>query len=330
MALTTQPPATRSIPVPPTEALPTGAPPTEALPTVETRFRAMGTDVHVVISGGSDHHLRLARTTICDLERRWSRFLPHSEISALNRNAGVPSIVSPETYELVTKAIAAWAGTEGRFDPTVGAAMVAHGYDRDFAALRAARPTVARTAPAPTPEHIVLAPQLHGVTLPDGVVFDPGGIGKGLAADLTATAVVDAGARGALVNIGGDLRAIGTPPSADGWVITIPEPTDPDRELLRLAIPRGGVATSSNLRRRWHTTTGEAHHLVDPATGRPATTSVTGVTVVAAESWWAEALTKSLYLLGPAALASLEDAHAVIVTSDGTRHATADMEGALR
>jgi thiamine biosynthesis lipoprotein len=297
---------------------------------VESRFGAMGTDVQITVVSGSARHLDLAARTISELERRWSRFLPESEISALNRRAGHPVLVSQATYELVARSVTGWHLTDGRFDPTVGASVVAHGYDRDFAELRLCRPEVGPTEPAPTPAGIDLAPEMGTIALPPAVVFDPGGIGKGLAADRTAACLLDAGSHGALVNIGGDLRAVGRPPTEEGWVVTVPDPIAPGGELLRIAIPDGAVATSSTLRRRWTTTTGEVHHLIDPATGRPAVGDIASVTVVAGEAWWAEVLTKSVLLSGPSSLASLDDAHAVVVMRDGTRHATAGIRGALR
>ena len=297
---------------------------------IHARFHAMGTDAHIVVVDGPDTLLDLARSTLGELEGRWSRFRPDSEVSALNRHAGHPVLVSTDTYDLVAKALHAWRATDGRFDPTVGDALIALGYDRDLAAVRTSRPATRSARPAPTPAHIRLDPAVVGITLPEGVTFDPGGIGKGLAADLTANRLVDAGARGALVNVGGDLRAIGEPPSEDGWVITIPEPANPRAELLRIAIPEGAVATSSGLRRSWQTATGEAHHLVDPTTGLPAGTDVHSATVVAGEAWWAEVLTKSLYLRGPAGLALLADVHGVVVMADGSRHTTDGIRGALR
>jgi len=112
--------------------------------------------------------------------------------------------------------------------------------------------------------------------------------------------------------------------------VTVDDPIHPGRELLRLAMPEGAVATSSRLLRRWQTTAGEAHHLIDPTTGRPAQTDVVAVTVVAGEAWWAEALTKALFLAGPAGLHAIGDLHAVVVTADGIRHATPDIEATLR
>lgn len=304
---------------------------TSVEPLTETRFRAMGTDVHVALVGGTPDLVHLAEQRIHELELRWSRFLDTSEISCLNRALGRPVIVSADTFTLVSRAVTAWQATGGRFDPTVGAALADHGYDRDFADVaRTISPAAGSVRPAPGLADIELIADINAITLPDGVTIDPGGIGKGLAADLTAELLLASGADGALVNLGGDLRALGRGPSSEGWAVTVDDPIHTGHELLRLAISEGAVATSSRLLRRWQTTEGEAHHLIDPSTGQPAQTDVVAVTVVAGEAWWAEALTKTLFLAGLAGLHEINDLHAVVVTADGLRHATPDLEATLR
>jgi thiamine biosynthesis lipoprotein len=304
---------------------------TTAGPMLETRFRAMGTDIHIAAVGATPQLVGAAERRIRELERRWSRFLDTSEVNALNHHQGRPVIVSHDTFELVTRSIAAWHATGGRYDPTVGPALTAHGYDRDFQDIAGVISRAPETVtPAPGPAGIDLMPGINAITLPVGVTIDPGGIGKGLAADLTADLLIAEGADGALVNLGGDLRVLGQAPPSEGWVVNVDDPIHPGRELLRLALPDGAVATSSRLLRRWQTTAGEAHHLIDPTTGRPARTDVVAVTVVAGEAWWAEALTKALFLTGPAGFDELDDIHAVVVTADGARHATRDLEPTLR
>lgn len=294
------------------------------------RDRAMGSAVEVVVIGGDEALAGRGLARVRELERRWSRFLPDSDVSRLNRAEGRPVHVSPATTTLVQRAIAGWALTDGAFDPSVGPSLIAHGYDRDFELVRGRIAAAPRASAAPGLGGVRVDGRSSTVTLPAGVFFDPGGIGKGLAADLAVDALLAAGAAGALVNVGGDLRVGGEPPDGDGWTITIPDPLAPHRELLRLAIPSGAVATSGRLERRWSTVTGPAHHLIDPASGRPARTDVAAVTVVAGEAWWAEVLTKALFLSGPAALGRLAHAHAVVVMDDGTRHATAELEATLR
>jgi len=304
---------------------------TAAPVTIETRFRAMGSEAHIVLVDGTPDLLAAGRASVERLERHWSRFVDDSELSGLNRHAGAPVIVSPDTLELVERCILASDLTGGRFDPTVGPALAALGYDRDFrAVVRGVAPVRDQAEPVPGVAGIDVDRVMGAVTLPLGVTLDPGGIGKGFAADLTAAALVEAGAAGALVDVGGDLSATGCPPAAEGWAVTVPDPLAPERELLRLALPGGAVATSGRLERTWRTTTGRAHHLIDPRTGRPVATDVVAVTVVAGEAWWAEALTKSLFLSGPDGLSSIGDAHAVLITADGVRHATPGIEATLR
>jgi thiamine biosynthesis lipoprotein len=233
----------------------------------------------------------------------------------------------------VSHAVAAWELSGGRFDPTVGAALIALGYDRDFADVARRRgPAGAGTAPgpAPGPAGIAVDRARGSITLPDGVIFDPGGIGKGLAADLAAEALLDIGALGALVNLGGDLRAAGAAPGDDGWAVSLPDPLRPGHELARFTLPHGAVATSSRLRRRWTTGARPAHHLVDPATGLPATAATVAVSVVADRAWRAEALSTSLFLGDPGEIDRHPDAHAIVVTADGRRYASPPLEATLR
>ncbi len=296
----------------------------------------MGSDAHVLVTGDhAEPHVEAAVQRIEQLEARWSRFLDDSEISQLNRLAGHPVVVSPDTYELVARSVDAWRATDGAFDPTVLEAMIEHGYDADLSEVRArggaASAVGSRPRPAPGCGGIVCDPVVPSVTLPVGVGIDPGGIGKGLAADLVVRERIDAGADGVLVNLGGDVRVSGTPPDGGRWPIGVVDHLDPDAELTRVAIDEGAVATSSRMQRRWQHAGGEQHHLIDPLTGEPHRGDVVGVTVVAAEGWWAEAQTKAVFSAGAdTGLARLQDASAVVTDEHGRHHATPDLEEALR
>ncbi len=299
----------------------------------ESTFDAMGSTVHLLVIGpNAAADLDWARARLHELEIRWTRFSPDSELSQLNANAGYPTMVSADTYRLVDTAITAWEQTNGRYDPTLYRAIINLGYDRTFAAIghpaRAATPARGGAIAA-----IDLNPGLHAITLPTGTSLDPGGIGKGLAADILAEELVARGADGAMVNLGGDIRVIGSPPAdATGWTISVADPFDPDQELLRIEIPAGAVATSSRLERQWTNTAGERlHHILDPHTGEPVDNDIAAVTVIAGEAWWAEALTKAIFTNGvDGGLDQLANASAVIVDRSGHRHATPDLESALR
>jgi len=155
----------------------------------------MGTTARLVVTDGDEAVLDRAQARIDELESRWSRFRPDSELSRLNAAAGRTALVSRETYDLVQRAIDAWFLTEGRFDPTVLPALVANGYDRSFDRIAAPiNASQARPRPAPGCAEIRLGVAVTSVTLPPGVQLDLGGIGKGYAADLVFQELMQRGA----------------------------------------------------------------------------------------------------------------------------------------
>ena len=289
----------------------------------EATFRAMGSDAHVIVIDGPDDSIDRARTRIDELERRWSRFLPDSEVSALNRRSGEALTVSADTLLLIERSIEAWSATGGAFDPTVLWALVRAGYDRSYELLDTQSPAETPTrgwngAPGPVPESARLADQSAGsgadigefvvcsdievcpasstVRLPDGAGFDPGGIGKGLAADLVVEELRALGAAGVCVNLGGDLRVSGVGPGGGEWIVDIEAPGCPT-PIARVRLAEGAVATSTTQRRRWGPDRTQ-HHLIDPATAEPSTSDLAQATVVAGAAWLAEVHAKTVLLRG--------------------------------
>ena len=124
-------------------------------------------------------------------------------------SSGRPVEVDADTVTLLITMLDAWRLTQGRFDPTVLPALVAVGYGAsvDHVGSRSCRPTICVSAAWVKSTSIPNG----GVTVPAGVVVDAGGIGKGLAADLTVAKLL-AEASGALVSVGGDLAMAGIPP----------------------------------------------------------------------------------------------------------------------
>jgi thiamine biosynthesis lipoprotein len=294
----------------------------------EQTFRAMGTTAHVVVHG-DPALVDLAREEIARLEGRWSRFLPGSEVSALNRGAGSWVDVSDETVTLLDRAVLAHAVTGGRFDPTVLGDVVRAGYDRSFEQLAGTDRPDAPTSPLGTGvDGIEIDAASRRVRLPAGVGFDPGGLGKGLAADLVAQRIDAEGAAGVLINLGGDLRAVGCGPDGADWTVDL-DPAATGRPHARLVIDHGAVATSTVLRRRWTIDGAERHHLIDPATGRPAATDLVAATVLAAHGWQAEVLAKAAVVAGldaGRALITSIGAHALLVDQHGGLHPTPGFE----
>ena len=137
------------------------------------------------------------------------------------------------------------------------------------------------------------------MTRPAGVALDPGGIGKGLAADLVVAQLLAAGRGGALVDVGGDLACAGTAPLPGGWPVTVEHPDDVRRRpRARSRSSAGGVATSSTRSRRWVHDGAVRHHVIDPASGAMSDTDLAAVTVIARSGWLAEAHATAAILAG--------------------------------
>ena len=301
--------------------------------------KVMGTDAHVIVVGAEAARLAdLALARLERLESRWSRFLPDSEISRLNERPGEPVVVAPETFQLIDHALSAWRMTAGRFDPTILADLRAEGYDRSYELLdrpdasaggrdRGTRPQ--RTFAVPRSPEIHLDDLVGSVRLGPATTFDPGGIGKGFAADLVVEELVSSGARGVLVSVGGDLRVAGEAPAESSWVVAIADPLDPLNVLGNLSLGAGAVASSWRTKRTWTGADGlPRHHLIDPCTGRSAVSGVAGVTVVAAQGWRAEVLAKAAFLAGPddgPVLIAESGAAGLVVADDGSVYPAGDI-----
>jgi thiamine biosynthesis lipoprotein len=249
-----------------------------------------------------------------ELELRWSRFIADSELSRVNRRAGHPVAVSNDTITLVEAMVHGWHATDGSFDPTLLVALVELGYaqSRSDAERRTSLPAgVARRG---SPDEIIVDREAGTVRLPLRTTIDPGGIGKGLAADLVVADLLAAGAEGALVEIGGDLRLAGRPPHDAGWCVEVAT----GGPLRTVVVADGGVATSTSRLRSWRAGTERHHHLIDPATLRSSASDAVSCTVIAGTASWAEVFTKVAFTTSAStAIAALDRRHlAAAITTD--------------
>lgn len=286
---------------------------------VERRGQAMNTSIHVVAVGASPAQVDGAVARLHELEARWSRFIPSSEVSAMNRAPERFHMVSADTALLVERSVQACQLTDGAFDPSVLEAVRALGYDRSFEQLTRSSHQSTNAVGAPGCDQIEVSLLADGnglVRLGPGVGFDPGGIGKGLAADLLVAELLDSGVAGAMVNIGGDLVCRGVAPTDDGWVVEVREPSVADEPVAFLALASGAVATSTTKKRSWLVDGERRHHVVDPARGA-CTTGLILATVIADEGWRAEALATQLLVSGDLRCIDPTKAVAVVVDQMG-------------
>jgi FAD:protein FMN transferase len=284
-------------------------------------FRAMNTEITVLVPGaGATKEVDLADAVehiFADAERIFSRFQPDSELSRLSKIGG-PTVVSPFMFEALEHAREYWEMTGGWFDPMIGRALCAAGYDQSFSPGRLDR--AARTLAAPCRgsfADVQLDRSTRTVTLPPGAVLDFGGFIKGRTVDLAATLLPDPAA----VDAGGDAYLSGPGVDGRGWIVDVEDPFSAGRALLSLRVRDQAVATSGPNRRQWRIGNLLAHHLINPHTGESAQTDLAQVTVVCRSAELADVLAKTAffrgYADGAAFLAGWPSVGAVFVLVDG-------------
>jgi FAD:protein FMN transferase len=263
----------------------------------ELTFPAMGTGVRLLSSPGAP--LGAARELIEDLEARLTRFDPESELCRLNADAREVVPTSPELRAAVQAALDGAAATGGLADPTLLGALVKAGYARSLtgrarADLREALAAAPPSRPA-TPQRFaawrLVRVEGEAIVRPPGVRLDLGGSAKGHAADLAAAMLASYGPCAA--DLGGDLRVSGT------HEVHVLDPLT-GKAAATIGLDGDALATSGIDRRLWWDAGGRpAHHLLDPATNRPAWTGVLTATAKAPTAALAEALAKAAVLAGP-------------------------------
>ena len=212
--------------------------------------------------------------TVDAFDRACSRFRGDSELSAINRAAGRATPVSPLMIAAVQAAVRAASLTDGAVDPTLGTAIAALGYDRDFDLGLAGRGSARAELSAPPAgwRTIRVDAAAGTVAIGPGASLDLGATAKALAADRAATAAHTAAQCGVLVSLGGDIATAGPAPAA-GWRVRVTDDHRADAAApgQPIALHTGGLATSSTTVRAWRGRDGAmVHHLLDPETGLPA------------------------------------------------------------
>jgi thiamine biosynthesis lipoprotein ApbE len=285
--------------------------------------RAFGCTARLVVTGA--RAVRPAEAAMAEILREvdlaCSRFRPDSELELLNAAAGREVTVGPMLAAALAAALRAARRSSGTVDPTVGAAVRAAGYDRDFALVPADGGAVRLAAGAvPGWRGIRFDAGRRTVRVPAGVQVDLGATAKALAADLAADAAQRAAGGGVLVSLGGDIAMRGEPP-AGGWRIQVGDDSAAP-ELAgaeAIAAGSGGVATSSTTVRRWRRGADTLHHLIAPRTGLPADGPWRTATVASRTCVDANTASTAAIVLGHGAAGWLEAAGlpARLVAHDG-------------
>ncbi|HZU56371.1 MAG TPA: FAD:protein FMN transferase [Actinocrinis sp.] len=287
-------------------------------PAAETRigasdWTAIGTQIRLLVTNPG--RLAAARaileSDLDGLDRACSRFRPDSELAALDAADGRWVTLSPLLTEALGVALDAARDSDGDIDPTVGEAMSALGYDRDFALVAPSGPAIKLSArPVPGWRRISLDRGSRSLRMPPGTRLDLGATAKAWAADRAATRIAQRLRCGVLVSLGGDIATAGPAPRG-GWRVRVQDVTGHPDDLpagpaQTVALTGGALATSSTTARRWERGGAVLHHILNPRDGLPAPTIWRTVSVAAADCVTANVAATGAIIRGRAALARFE------------------------
>ncbi len=302
-------------------------------PTELTReLDCFGSRCAVILSGDTPERSAIeavdfAEQSLLGWHQGYSRFIPDSELLRLNSDPRREVPVTPLMARFALAVLEAATMTGGLVDATLLGEVESAGYESDLTHGVALRklldlaPTRSAAAGNTSARWREIDVDLVSktVTRPPGLKLDSGGLAKGLFADTLAEALD--GHSAFAINCAGDLRIGGT--EALKRSVEVESPFD-GSILHTFELARTGVATSGIGRRSWIDRDGRpAHHLLDPATGRPAFTGIVQVTALAPSALLAEIHAKAAILSGPRLAPARLPHGGVIVFDDGTHQVIA-------
>lgn len=250
-------------------------------------FTAYGMDAEAAVLAAEDK--------IRELEALWSVTDENSDIYAVNHSAGQTVTIDQKTAELVSFALDMAEKTNGVLEPTIYPVLTAWGFT---------------TGENRIPTEIELAGLLdkvgyekvklneNQIQTEPGSMIDMGAVGKGYAGDEAAQVLRERGITAALLDIGGNIQAIGTKPDGSDWRVGLKDPFS-GNVLGIFQISDMAVVTSGNYERFFVGDDGKTYgHIVDPATGRPVENGIASVSIIASEGKLCDALSTALFVMG--------------------------------
>lgn len=259
---------------------------------------SLGTIIRLSLWGAdSSEAVQEAIARIYEIDAKMSTQSSTSEIVRLNSSSDLSSRLSDETLLVIEEALNYSKLTQGAFDPTIGPIVELWGIGTDHERL-------------PSEDEILKKLKLvdyRGITIDGksvilaqkGQMIDLGGIAKGYAADQVVEVLRKLEIKSALIDLGGNIYALGLKPDGSKWKIGIQNPFRPRGGYLGiLSTSNKSVVTSGNYERCFEHKGVCYHHIFDPRTGYPSKSGLSSVTIVSDSSMDGDALSTSVYIMG--------------------------------
>lgn len=277
-------------------------------------------------------HFAEIKALLEHINETMNRFEEGSEVTSINHSAGKAAVqVSEETFYIIKTAKEYAERSGGKFDPTVGPLT-------DLWAIGNGGSKVPkRTAIEDAKQHVTHTKLLlnendKSVKLAEsGMTLDLGAIAKGYAADVVAEYLSEQGFSSAIIDLGGNVLAMGSKPNKSPWLIGIQSPEEKRGEHLGTVAVRNKTIVTSGVYERYFIDNEQLyHHIMDPFTGYPVLNDLASVTIVTEKSINADALSTAVFAQGLEAglefVETMDDVEAIFVTADKKVYVTAGLK----
>ncbi|MCC5895447.1 MAG: FAD:protein FMN transferase [Alkalibacterium sp.] len=285
----------------------------------------LGTVANIrVYNEGKEEALDKAFDRVQELDEWFAMQNPESEISEVNRQAGIePVAVSEEVFHVMERALYYAEESDGSFDPTIGAVTSLWGIGQDYAAVPDAD-ELAEVLNVVDYRMVELDEENQTIYLQEeGMVLDLGAIAKGYITDEAARVLVEEGVNTAIIDLGGDIVVVGnsTRGEDEPWNVGIQNPYGERGEILGMVpVSDKAIVTSGVYERLIRDGDNEYHHLMNPDTGYPIDNNISGISIIADNAMDADALANIAFSLGVDAgleyINGLEGVEVIYVTNE--------------
>lgn len=257
-----------------------------------------------------------------DIDDKMSAFKTESEISRINRSAGnAPQTVSADTYFIIKKAVEYCALTEGTFDPTIRPLVNLWNKTFEQGKIPGERDIKEKLSLVNYRDIIFNDEEKTVVLIHKDQALDLGGIAKGFAADLVRDIFRKKDITSALIDLGGNIYALGSKPDGSFWKVGIQDPFSPRGQYLGiLNVKNKSIVTSGNYEKYIEKDGRRYHHIIDPRTGYPSESKIISATIISDNSLDGDGLSTGIYILGVRKslelIEALKGIEAILVTDD--------------
>ena len=262
-----------------------------------TQIFAMDTYMELTAYGkNSEDAVRAAKEEIERLDALLSTGNDKSEIGQLNKNK--KGQISADTQYLLNRSLTIYEETDGAFDITIYPVMKAWGFTDDNFRVPDADELKDLLTLTDASDISYDKETLQIAFKKDGMQIDFGGIAKGYTSARIMDIFLACGIKSGLVNLGGNVQALGTKKDGSSWRVAVQDPQDTDQYLGVLSIQDKAMITSGGYERYFEQDGRTYHHIIDPKTGYPMENGLISVSIVTADGTLADGLSTSVFIMG--------------------------------